>query len=484
MLSAKSPKLVSLFLLAASALTTAWAIPAHVGRIALSVGDVKRIDARGHSTQLKAGSPITEGDRIITGGDAVTIIVFIDEGRISLRSDSELLVRHYKVDPAGVQSRLDFNLVRGSVRQISGQAVKLQPDQYRLNTPVASIGVRGTDFLVRATSDAVEAFIHEGAIVLLPVTAACMGASQTGACAPLANLAASDANRYLKIMADGAIERRNLGADDIGRVFGINLVKATPPSAAHTLLASAAPVQATDRNDRTDPQTAGKDTSASSAESDKLRVSGDPNLADLVASTQRPAVEPAQPTVTAQPPVPQPPPVVLALQNTTDLSRQLVWGQFSGADKLPIDFLATYGQARQARMVTVGSLGEFALWRSGDTPTLPKGLAATVQFDIHSAQAYLQRDAAKLPVAVSAPSLAVDFDRSRFDTSLTLTHTLTGSVTLQASGKMNDEGIFVQVAAGQRVAGAVSLNGKEVGYWFTKDNAAGVLKGVTLWNAR
>ncbi len=467
MLSAKSPKLVLLFLFAASALTTAWAIPAQIGRIALSVGDVKRVDARGHSTQLKVGSPITEGDRIITGGDAVTIIVFIDEGRISLRANSELLVRHYKVDPDGAQSRLDFDLVRGSVRQISGQAVKLQPDQYRLNTPIASIGVRGTDFLARATSAAVEAFIHEGTIVLLPATAACMGAAQTGACAPLASLAASDANRYLKMMADGAIERRSLGADDIDRLFGINLVKATPPSAAPTLLASAAPGRATDHNAGTDPQTAGKNTPASSVESDKLGVSGGTNLIDLVASAQRPAVEPA-----------------LVLQNTTDLSRQLVWGQFSAADKLPVSFLATYAEARQARMVTVGSLGEFALWRSGDTPTLAKGLAATVQFDIHSAQAYLQRDAGNLPVAVSAPSLTVDFDRSRFDTSLTLTHALTGSVTLQASGKMNDEGMFVQAAAGQRVAGAVSLNGKEAGYWFTKDNAAGVFKGVTLWNAR
>jgi hypothetical protein len=149
-----------------------------------------------------------------------------------------------------------------------------------------------------------------------------------------------------------------------------------------------------------------------------------------------------------------------------------------------LELLAGYTEAQKGRKVTVGDLGQFALWRNGDTSTLPKGLAGTVQFDIHGAQAFLQRETEKLPVVVSAPSLSVDFDRSRFDTSLTLNHALTGDVTLRASGKMNDEGIFVQAGQGQRVAGAVSLNGKEAGYWFSKDSASGVFKGVTLWNAR
>jgi hypothetical protein len=80
--------------------------------------------------------------------------------------------------------------------------------------------------------------------------------------------------------------------------------------------------------------------------------------------------------------------------------------------------------------------------------------------------------------------LSVDFDRARFATSLTLNQAQTGDVTLQATGKMDDEGRFLSVVAGQRVAGAVSFDAKEAGYWFSRDHALGVFKGVTLWNAR
>lgn len=447
---AKSTKLLSLLVLAFSSLASAWAAPTPVGRIALSVGDAKRVDTAGRTSPLRSGSSILEGDRIITGGDAVAIIVFIDEGRISLRSDSELVVKHYKVDPAGQRSRLDFELVRGSVRQISGEAAKLQPEQYRLNTPIASIGVRGTDFLAKASSEAIETFVHEGAIVLLPSASACGGVPQTGACAPLANLDATDANRYLKMLIGGEIQRRSMSAEDIDRVFGINLVRAIPRHTPPLALASASPI-------RTDTDT-------------------DINLTELIAAVQRPSTGLGE-SKSETPPVVQ-------LNNTPDLGRQLVWGEFSSPEKLPLDLLVNYADAKTGRKVTVGNLGQFALWRNGETSTLPKGLAGIVQFDIHGAQAFLQRDTEKLPVVVSAPALSVDFDRARFDTSLKLTHVLTGDVTLRASGKMSDEGIFVQAAEGQRVAGAVSLNGKEAGYWFSKDSASGVFKGVTLWNAR
>lgn len=476
---AKSTKLLSLLVLACSSLASAWAAPLPVGRIALSVGDAKRVDPAGRATPLRAGSSIVEGDRIITGGDAIAIIVFIDEGRISLRSDSELLVRQYKVDPAGQQSRLDFELVRGSVRQISGQAAKAQPEQYRLNTPVASIGVRGTDFLAKASSESIETFVHEGAIVLLPGSASCAGAPQAGACAPLANLAATDANRYLKLLVGGEVERRTMGADDIDRVFGINLVKSTPRDTVPQAVAAAPVGRGGEGVLVADTKTAPKDALT---DADKLRNNPDLNLNELVAAAQRPGASAGTPGTPTVPVVA--PPAPLQLNNTPDLSRQLVWGAFTSAETLPLELLVPYAEAKVGRKVTVGDLGQFALWRNGDTSTMPKGLAGTVQFDIHGAQAFLQREAEKLPVAVSAPSLSVDFDRSQFDTSLTLTNSLTGSVTLRASGKLSDEGIFVQASQGQRVAGAVSLNGKEAGYWFSKDSASGVFKGVTLWNVR
>jgi len=59
-----------------------------------------------------------------------------------------------------------------------------------------------------------------------------------------------------------------------------------------------------------------------------------------------------------------------------------------------------------------------------------------------------------------------------------------GAATINASGKLSDEGLFLSLSTGQRVAGAVSYDGTEAGYLFSKDHASGVFKGITLWNAR
>src|SRR5690606_40688035 len=44
-----------------------------------------------------------------------------------------------------------FSLVRGALRTISGAIGKRQPDDYRMSTPTASIGIRGTEFVVEET---------------------------------------------------------------------------------------------------------------------------------------------------------------------------------------------------------------------------------------------------------------------------------------------------------------------------------------------
>ncbi|HWY23269.1 MAG TPA: hypothetical protein VNX47_00020, partial [Nevskia sp.] len=45
-------------------------------------------------------------------------------------------------------SRAFFSLLKGGFRSISGLIGKLNHDEYRVSTPVATIGIRGTDYLV------------------------------------------------------------------------------------------------------------------------------------------------------------------------------------------------------------------------------------------------------------------------------------------------------------------------------------------------
>jgi hypothetical protein len=177
-----------------------------------------------------------------------------------------------------------------------------------------------------------------------------------------------------------------------------------------------------------------------------------------------------------------PPPVSTLI--VPDTSRQLIWGKFSYAEQLPLQLLAPYATASQGRSATVGEVSQLALWRTAGGPATSPALKGEVQFAMRSGEAYLQQGSQLLPAAISNPALSINFDKATFNSSLTLTQAQTGSVPLQVSGKLNDEGIFVGVAPGQRVAGAISYDAKEAGFLFNRDNALGVFKGITLWNSR
>jgi hypothetical protein len=81
-------------------------------------------------------------------------------------------------------------------------------------------------------------------------------------------------------------------------------------------------------------------------------------------------------------------------------------------------------------------------------------------------------------------TLSVDFDRSTFAATVALNHAATGNAELAVNGKVNNEGVFVGTTATDRVAGALTREGKEAGYLFSKDVSAGTFRGVTLWGRK
>ena len=504
-------------LLTFSHLSVLRAEPASIARVALSVGDAKRVNAAGQTDQLRLGSTLADGDRLITGKDAVVILVFIDQGRVSLRADTELVIHKYRVDPAGIDSQINLELVRGAMRQISGHAAQLQPERYRLNTPIAAIGVRGTDFLAKIHGDTLETFVQEGKIVILPggISSGCpLTGSSSQACAPLAAISADDASRYLRLLATGKMERRVISNDEMEQVFGIGVAKVNVPGEAVRLAAASAksvdvsksasliddfPRSSSARSE--DKLDEVKSRAASRPQEDAISVAVAivPTVAPTVpavavavvvepivtvasvvpvvaAGAGNPAT-PAAPVAVVVAPVvivPAPEPVV----------RQLVWGRFTYAKELPLQLLVPYDEARQGRHVTVGELGQYALWRANPSGRLDGSLHGQTEFKLTAGEAVFQTKSEVSLAQIHKASLTVDFDRARFNTSITLSSAQTGVVGLTATGKMNDEGVFSGATTGQRVAGALTRDGKEAGFLFSRTHELGVFQGVTLWNAR
>jgi hypothetical protein len=447
----------SLLILAAF---SAWAQPQPAARVAVSVGEARKVSVSGQTELLQVGSSLMPGDRVRTGPDAVAILVFADEGRISLRADSELWIRHYELDPAGVRTRIELELVKGTVRQISGNASRAQPDRYRLNTPIAVIGVRGTDFLAKTTSDAVEAFVHEGQIVLIPGASSC-GSDSTAACQAVALASSSSGLRYVRLSATGQIENREFRPGELEKVFGIETARAGRPVNAGQASALASDFKL--------PSSAQFITDtifvAYGSEASRLPQWQAPTPAGLTAaSTVTPKVQPAA--------------------IAAELPNQLVWGRFSSASELPVAMTMPYIEARQGRHVTVGELGEYALWRTDPSGALDSSLRGKADFALAGAQAVLVQPSGVSSAVVTGATLEVDFDLFTFAATVNLHHVVTSDAALAVKGRVNEEGVFVGINATDRVAGALTRNGKEAGYLFSKDVSAGTFRGITLWGRK
>jgi hypothetical protein len=90
-------------------------------------------------------------------------ITFQDDTKVQVNENSKLVIDEFVYDPKASKSgKLAVNVAMGTVRYASGQIAKNSPQNVAVNTPTATIAVRGTDFT--ATVDELGA----STIILLP----------------------------------------------------------------------------------------------------------------------------------------------------------------------------------------------------------------------------------------------------------------------------------------------------------------------------
>lgn len=117
------------------------------GTILLAKGDAEVEGADGRVKELEKGTEVVEGDTIRTATKSFAVIRFTDGGKVTVRPKSVLVIDKYAYGSDNDGSTLD--LIKGGLRALTGAIAKNNPDAYRVNTPVATLGVRGTEFDVR-----------------------------------------------------------------------------------------------------------------------------------------------------------------------------------------------------------------------------------------------------------------------------------------------------------------------------------------------
>lgn len=146
------------------------------------------------------GMAVEVGQTFITGPSGHIHVRFIDQAFVSVRPNSQMRIEQYSYDGQEPNNnRVKFTLVAGTARWITGKAGQAAKQNFRVNTPVAAIGVRGTDFVVQTTADISRVAVYQGAVVASSFDHVCKS-DALGPCAGSAKeLAGSLTQQYLEI---------------------------------------------------------------------------------------------------------------------------------------------------------------------------------------------------------------------------------------------------------------------------------------------
>ena len=415
-----------------------------VGHAVAVVGNARILSAR-HSAPIARDGAISQGDTIETGADGYVYIATVDHGFISVRPDSSLTFERFQYDAsAPKQSIIKLVLHKGTMREISGEGAQAARDHYRLNTPVAALGVRGTDFSVFTTADTTRADVRSGGIVMAPLLGSCLS-SGNGPC---------EGPAAAQLFAD---QRDTMLQVDRG---------------------SARPLLLENRLPEVSPQGAAtQNNEDNAARSATGQTHGDVGVAPLelqftnTIPAQTPKAPPAPPAPDAPPPTPPKPE-----------AKQIFWGRFAALASQPADTSLDALLKRGSEQVNINML--FAMTRTPQTDMVMP-VQGVFGFGLQSSAAYLVNAStgAALPGTISNSSLTIDFGKRAFATQFDL-RANSSTFSIVGRGAVLDDGkLTSDYGSPASIHGALAgKTATQAGYLFLQNiDSKTTAVGATQW---
>jgi hypothetical protein len=194
----KTLRIFSWISLALLPINAVFAAPA--GQITQTSGYVEVSSPQAAPKSVGSGEPIENGQMVTLGEGARAVIKFQDGQIIALQSKSVFKVNSYKYDQSAPEKGESFfSLLQGGLRALTGLIGSSNRAGWKLATPTATMGIRGTDFLVvikqgilvKVESGAVTATNGAGtAVFTAGQTAAVTSGTALGAVVPASSIPA------------------------------------------------------------------------------------------------------------------------------------------------------------------------------------------------------------------------------------------------------------------------------------------------------
>jgi hypothetical protein len=402
------------------------------GHVAFVNGQVLLSQPGKPNRSVQTGDPVYVGDHIQTLANSQLHLRMVDNAFLALRPSSQLVISAYQYDKDQPQaSKIRIDLEQGTSRAVSGKGGQAAKNQYRFNTPLAAIGLRGTDYTVLADAEKTRVSVAQGGVIVSPLGHDCL-MSQLGPCASALSreLSAGTPNAFIEITAN-----------QVPKILQKPAVSGAAKSAGVTAVSEDA------INPGTLQQTIGR----------------------MVVNDQ-----------------------VSKVDEATNVANQSVqheslakWGRWTaltqqypqGSESISKVF------SQIANLQIVDSNEVFALAYSGKVNiSLPA--QGQFQFSLVSAEAYVKDKELLTRAGVKSGQLDIDFAQGLFNTQVAVAISPTYLETVKSQGTVDRYGRMTSNAnlSNANISGIVLNKGLEATYLFDKTlSSGGVLSGVAQW---
>lgn len=121
-------------------------------KVLTSRGEVAAVDTAGQRRRLVDGGSVYPGDVVETGQGTQAILAFRDESRVTVGAATRFRIDNFVFDSKNAgEGRMLTSILRGTVRALTGLIGKSNNRNVTYSTSTATIGIRGTDVLIRCT---------------------------------------------------------------------------------------------------------------------------------------------------------------------------------------------------------------------------------------------------------------------------------------------------------------------------------------------
>jgi hypothetical protein len=166
--------------LSATGLVTALAVPAYaqtrVGEAAVVKNEVLRV-AGPSTTRINVGDGLLRDETVRTGIDSATRLVMADSTNLSLGPNALLKLDRTVFDDEHHYREVAVRMTSGAFRFVTGHSDKAA---YKITTPLATIGVRGTTLDILSQRGQTIVNLQEGAASVCTTSFECIQLTQPG----------------------------------------------------------------------------------------------------------------------------------------------------------------------------------------------------------------------------------------------------------------------------------------------------------------